>query len=910
MHRRVLTLTNLAVGAAAVVALSLTACVSVSKETLRSTTMEQPRVSSGVIVEEDKATLLAEAVRQVEERRKEEAMLRASIAKRQPTTVVEMDSRGVFGEPSIEELADDHRSWPEGSGRTVGVGRMSDTEILEFLDILALRFQTELGYTTAVAQIADFLPTISRVEPAVVLARNSPDGLRVVRISHRRFVSQGGRLLAHGLVLSPQQTTANEDIRRLDEWVKEAIDASIAQRTGLTVQDLEAKVVQLSYVDADAAAKALRMLGTQVVNAEQITELKIDFAKLPLVAQMPAPQADSMTLIEADGKSAIHPSGLFTVPVSSRRMNTDTVAGPSSQLVVLFHPAHPEQYSHVLRLLDDLIDVPARQVFIEGMVIEIGDDGLKELGVEWQLQEGSFDLLLGTLNPERATETLNAVFDSRLNLPSEWSVRLKALVTERKAEILSRPSVVTLDNRQATIRVGTDIPVATSQEGISGNASKIAFDFRYIPTGILLNVRPRIDAQSNEISLQIDTTVSSSIPGQELELVGENGQVLASAPTIASRQVQTYARIPNNTPLIIGGLVSRQEDFVKQKVPLLGDLPLFGPLFQSQRWEESKREVIIVLTPYVLPEDTAESRVNPKSEPTFDITGYKLHRDVHRLRESEVFDLAFLTGNDRLVDAKREVNELVRKNFRYASVAPFNQFTGDSIPGEHILVERMMYEVIKNLNIGEKIEVDRIIYFAEEPSSGYQVRFLSELLTEYGEGGINSFFEHNPGRAIAFRYYFDRHSQDPGSLGTERIPEVSIIDCEDRAEWRRLMWEMNQTDQEGRPTATVIIQAPQDLLRLRRAIVLKRMALLNGGIAGQRLKHFHVGTMLQIPDINAADIQVLDSDVAKLFFDTEHYYSATIAQIEESLAALEIAIPKAAQGNLPAMDPRRNDEAW
>ncbi len=910
MHKRVLTLTNLAAGSAAIVALSLTACVSVSKERLRSTTLEQPRVSSGVVVEQDQAALLEDAVRQVEQRRKEEAMLRASIAKRQPTTRVEMDSRGVFGEASIEELADDHRSWPEGSGRTVAVGRMSDTEVLELLDLVALRFQTELGYTNAAEQIADFLPAISRNEPAVVLARNSPEGLRVIRVSHRRFVSQGGRLLAHGLSLSPQQTAANQDILRLDEWVKEAIAASIEQRNGLTVQDLEAKVVQLSYVDADASAKALRMLGVQVVSAEQITELKIDFAKLPLVAQMPGPQADSMSLIEPDGKSALHPSGLFTVPVSSRRMNTDTVAGPSSQLVVLFHPAHPEQYSHVLRLLDDLIDVPARQVFIEGMVIEIGDEGLKELGVEWQLQEGSFDLLLGTLVPERATETLDAIFNTRLNLPSEWGVRLKALVTERKAEILSRPSVVTLDNRQATIRVGTDIPVATSQEGISGNASKIAFDFRYIPTGILLNVRPRIDAQSNEISLQIDTTVSSSIPGQELELVGEGGQVLASAPTIASRQVQTYARIPNNTPLIIGGLVSRQEDFVKQKVPLLGDLPFVGPLFQSQRWEESKREVIIVLTPYVLPENTVESRVNPKSEPTFDITGYKLHRDVHRLRESEVFDLTFLTSNDRLVAAKREVNELVRKNFRYASVAPFNQFTGDSIPGEHILVERMMYEVVKNLNIGEKIEVDRIIYFAEEPSAGYQVRFLSELLTEYGEGGIDSFFEHNPGRAIAFRYYFDRHSQDPGALGTERIPEVSIIDCADRAEWRRLMWDMNQPDEEGRPTATVIIQAPQDLLRLRRAIVLKRMALLNGGIAGQRLKHFHVGTMLQIPDINAADIQVLDSDVAKLFFDTEHYYSATIAQIEDALIALQEAIPRAAQGNLPQMVPGRDDEEW
>src|SRR5690606_22515031 len=224
---------------------------------------------------------------------------------------------------------------------------------------------------------------------------------------------------------------------------------------------------------------------------------------------------------------------------------------------------------------------------------------------------------------------------------------------------------------------------------------------------------PRIDADSDEISLQIDTTVSAPIAGQDLELVDEDGRVLASAPTIASRQVQTYARIPNNTPLIIGGLVSRQEDFVRQKVPLLGDLPLIGPLFRSDRWEESKREVIIVLTPYVLPEQTTQGRMHPKSESAFDISGFTLHRDVHRLREAEVFDLRFLTSNDRLLRAKREVNDLVRRNFRFASVEPFSRFTGDSIPGEHILVERMMYEVVKNLSLADPIEVDRIIFFSE-----------------------------------------------------------------------------------------------------------------------------------------------------------------------------------------------------
>lgn len=868
-------------------AVSLSSCVSVSKRTARSTSLEQPRVSAGVVVEEQESEQLAIAIAQLERQRQQEAQVRASLARRTPSVSVETSAPGVFGQPTAAELLERHPSLPDGSGRAVSVGRLSDTEVVELLEKVAMKYQVELGYAHAAEPLGDFLPRGDRSDLTILLARNSEQGLRLVRLSHRRYLSQAGQLVAHAIVVGPHGVAANADVERVESWTSEAVATALDMRSRLMLPDLEAQVVQLSYVDASSAMKALRNLGVQVVGENDIMKSEVDFARLPIVTQMPAPQGESMTLIGANEARVTNASGMFTFPTTTNRMETETVSGRSSQLLVMFHPAHPEQHSRVLRLLSDLIDVPARQVFIEGMVIEIGDEGLKELGVEWQFQDGSLQLLLGSLDPSRAMSTLGASLDSELSLPTEWLVRLRALVTDRKAEILSRPSVVTLDNRQATIRVGTDIPVATSQEGLSGNASKISFDFRYIPTGILLNVRPRIDAESNEISLQIDTTVSAPIPGQDLELRGEDGRVLASAPTIASRRVQTYARIPNNTPLIIGGLVSRQESYISQKVPLLGDLPLVGPLFQSQRWEESKREVIIVLTPYVLPETTRLGRMNPRSEGTFDISGFTLHRDVHRLREAEVFDLSFLTTNARLVAARREVNELVRSNFRFAAVHPFSEFTGERMPGEHILVERMMYEVIKNLELTNPVDPERIILFGEDPNAGYRVRFLRSVLADLGGGAdMNDFFTNNPGKALAIRYFFDREVTRPGKLGTERIPEIQVVDCADRAEWGRLLWDMNQPDERGLATATVLLHAPQDLVRLRRAIVLKQMAILNGGIGTQRLKHFHVGTMLQLPDIKSGEVQVIDSDVAKHFFQTEHYYSATIDRVERALGEL------------------------
>src|SRR5690606_24976374 len=121
MRTRGLTVSVLACAA------GLASCVSDTRR-VRSTTMESPRVSAGVVAEREDAARLAEVFAQVEQRRREEAELRASIARRQPAVAVRMENAGVFGDPTIEELTDGHRSWPEAAGRTVGVGRLSDTE--------------------------------------------------------------------------------------------------------------------------------------------------------------------------------------------------------------------------------------------------------------------------------------------------------------------------------------------------------------------------------------------------------------------------------------------------------------------------------------------------------------------------------------------------------------------------------------------------------------------------------------------------------------------------------------------------------------------------------------------------------------------------------------------------------------
>jgi general secretion pathway protein D len=132
--------------------------------------------------------------------------------------------------------------------------------------------------------------------------------------------------------------------------------------------------------------------------------------------------------------------------------------------MVLFHPAHPEQFSRVKALIDEVIDRPARQIYVEAMVLEITSAGLEQLGIEWEFHEGKFSVEGGSANADienfaNLGKTLFFTGTNTQDLASEWLARIRALLIDGKAEVLSRPSVLALNNRQASVRIGTDIPI-------------------------------------------------------------------------------------------------------------------------------------------------------------------------------------------------------------------------------------------------------------------------------------------------------------------------------------------------------------------------------------------------------------------------------------------------------------------
>lgn len=797
-------------------------------------------------------------------------------------------------DPEFEPLA--AAPIPSGSVRLVALPRMSPVELEEFVELVALDLQSRRGYLEAPQSVVDMLPPPPRgVGPVRTLFAREDGQVRVLRLAARSFASQPPQMWAFG-VTAPQvgPLGPSPDLGAIDALVDDHLAAMEAMREGLTVDMLETKVIQLSYSDAPTAIRMLEVLGISTFDEATAIPDEIGFDDLPFVIPIPEPDAKAVGLV-GEGQTERGEFGVSLTPSLATDLNQNTIASPMTRLMVLYHPARPAQLGRVRTILDEHVDRPARQIFVEGMVLEISEEGLEDLGIEWELNEGAINWRFGSPRADGQTDTLTANTDDldfwrvfNREFQWQWSLRIRALLREGRAEVLSRPSVLTLNNRQSTIRVGQDLPIATSQEGTAGNSNRIAFTFKYLPTGILLNIRPRINEDGTEVSMLIDTIVSSPVPNADLEIRSSEGELLATAPTISSRRVQTYARIRNNTPFIIGGLVSRQESTAVDKVPFLGDLPIVGNLFRATRTERTKGEVIIVLTPFILPEDAVNPRTLPKDEDIYDTVGDTLFRDSYRIRSEDVFDLDFLVENRRIRAYRELAQRAIQANGRLAAEEPWRSFAEGRTPGESILVSRMLDEVVRRIDAQEEVAFERVIFFEGERPGGYDIRFVADALARLGGGADwRSFFRTQPDKALAITYTRFRDSEQEDSIRREPVPQIMLVDCPDRERWSDLLWELNRPGPDGLERSTILIQDELDVARLRRAIMLERVVALNGGREQLRLNNFGVGKVLLVPKLEGEQVHVLDVDTARYFFQSEHYYGATLRAVENALDEID-----------------------
>jgi general secretion pathway protein D len=169
---------------------------------------------------------------------------------------------------------------------------------------------------------------------------------------------------------------------------------------------------------------------------------------------------------------------------------------------------------------------------------------------------------------------------------------LRALESQQKANILSTPNIVALDNQEASLLVGQNVPFITGQA--TGSSSSTDNPFTTIERqdiGISLIVTPRIN-QGDSITLAIKQKIENIAPS-----------ISASDIVTNKREIVTSALIKDNQTLVLGGLIDDQDVETEERVPVLGSLPFVGKLFSSKSKQRVKKNLMVFIHPVILKDD-------------------------------------------------------------------------------------------------------------------------------------------------------------------------------------------------------------------------------------------------------------------------------------------------------------------
>ncbi|MDK2931768.1 MAG: pilus assembly protein CpaC [Bacillota bacterium] len=252
------------------------------------------------------------------------------------------------------------------------------------------------------------------------------------------------------------------------------------------------------------------------------------------------------------------------------------------------------------------------QVLLQVNVIEVNRSSLKNLGITWggvsgeRIEPGSF--LFGEVNfpPLPPLPTDLDTWDAWRRLiphgsPVEeiWRLSpiravLDLLVNEDAAEVLAAPSLLTLSGKQADFLVGGEIPIYVGRSD-----GKIAFEWR--PYGIKLTMLPIVDTRGR-IAIDVQPEVSSLDWNNALD-VGD-----AVIPALKVRRASTHLVVADGTTIAIGGLLQNTDVKIAKKLPILGDIPIIGSLFKSEKFERGETELVILITPKVVRAGEAVTR--------------------------------------------------------------------------------------------------------------------------------------------------------------------------------------------------------------------------------------------------------------------------------------------------------------
>jgi len=465
-------------------------------------------------------------------------------------------------------------------------------------------------------------PSSSKVE---TIALKNAQAIKVASLVNRALetsVPQGGDPMSKPTILADPRT--NSLIIRGGNAERLAQIRGLAAKLDASKNVGNIYVVPLKNAEASKLAITLRALVAADNSSADLTNTNTNAqasaGSNPLIPN----QGGTNPMNVAGMNSANALGGAPSAAASSALTSTSTPstggiiqADPNTNSLII--TATEPVYKDLMKVIEQL-DRRRAQVYIESMIVELTAANAAELGVQWQALNGSNTAFAGTnfngpassgnTNIFGASATINSVLGAAaagaavpalglgLNIGSitnfgsnlAFSSLLRAISNISGANVLSTPNLMTLDNEEARIIVGQNIPIVTGSYAQTGSTSTVTPFQTYTrqDVGLTLRVRPQV-SENGTVKLQIFQEVSS------IQDVSSTTGIILN-----KRNVESNVIVEDGQIIVLGGLIGDNYTDASSRIPLLGDLPLIGGLFRYSNKSRTRTNLMVFIRPSVL----------------------------------------------------------------------------------------------------------------------------------------------------------------------------------------------------------------------------------------------------------------------------------------------------------------------
>jgi general secretion pathway protein D len=384
---------------------------------------------------------------------------------------------------------------------------------------------------------------------------------------------------------------------------------------------LVTQIIPLSYADATEVsqiikpllAKSSYMATYSRTNSILITDTSSNIyhvAKIiqQLDVQQPSGAGNFHVVYLKNAQAKEVAESLTTALISLRKAGAIEAAQnvqvtPDEGTNALIITASAQDYEVIADLIEKL-DIVREQVLVEMLIVEVSEDSLKEIGIDWAtLDEAMADSVrfFGATNFGPRVDLISGDLEGlavgawkKNGDTTTYGMVLQALETLSGVNILSTPHILTSNHHKAKIIVGENVPFVTQSritETTDLLTPTVIKTYEYKDVGISLQITPHI-SQGGLIRLEIDSEFT--------KLIEDVTATSTDTPTTAKRQAQTVVSMNSGSTVVIGGLIRDDKVTLEKKIPFVGDIPWVGELFKYRRNRLQKTNLLIFITPHIM----------------------------------------------------------------------------------------------------------------------------------------------------------------------------------------------------------------------------------------------------------------------------------------------------------------------